>query len=104
MKDALRKILTTAEKAHLILSSENKQNIKDALGSFVKKPTPSELKNRHIFRKSIVASRNIKKGEIFAENNLTTKRPAEGISPMKWNSVIGGRARGNFKRNEPIRL
>jgi N,N'-diacetyllegionaminate synthase len=80
------------------------RNIEEALGSFTKKPAASEIKNREIARKSIVAAIAIKKGEIFSEKNLTIKRPATGISPMKWNSVIGKPARFNFNADDLIRL
>ena len=72
------------------------------LGSFVKKPGPSESKNIPIVRKSIVANRNIKKGEKFTERNLTTKRPGTGISPMKWNEIIGKLSDRNYKSDDLI--
>jgi len=65
------------------------RNIEKALGNGIKKPSPSELKNKPIARKSIVAARNIHKGESFTEENLTVKRPGTGISPMRWDEVIG---------------
>ena len=65
------------------------RNIEIALGNGIKKPSPSELKNKPIARKSIVAARNIRKGESFTEENLTVKRPGTGISPMRWDEVIG---------------
>jgi N,N'-diacetyllegionaminate synthase len=64
------------------------RNIEKALGSGIKKPSPSELKNKPIARKSIVAVRDIKEGEEFTEENLTVKRPGTGISPMRWDEVI----------------
>ena len=60
------------------------RNIENAMGDGVKKLTESESKNIKIARKSIVASQNIKKGEVFTEENLTVKRPGDGISPMIW--------------------
>lgn len=80
------------------------RNIELAKGSAEKKPTVSELKNRAVARKSIVASRNIKQGEIFTEENLTTKRPGDGISPMMWNDVIGTTAKRDFMEDELIEL
>jgi N,N'-diacetyllegionaminate synthase len=66
------------------------RNIELAIsGSGIKEPSPSEAKNKPIARKSIVAFQNIKKGELFSEENLTIKRPGIGISPMKWDEVIG---------------
>ena len=67
-----------------------------ALGSKNKSITESERRNIKIVRKSIVAKSDIKKGEFFNENNLTTKRPGKGISPMNWNIVIGKKAKKNF--------
>ncbi len=80
------------------------RNIEKALGSGEKIPSLSEKKNMVIARKSIVASRNIEKGEMFTEENITTKRPGNGISPMKWNEVIGTRATRNFMEDELIEL
>lgn len=78
------------------------RNIEFALGDGIKKPSCSELKNRSIARKSIVARREIKVGELFSEDNLATKRPGTGISPMCWNEVIGSKALRNFKEDEII--
>ncbi|HHX95326.1 MAG TPA: N-acetylneuraminate synthase, partial [Clostridia bacterium] len=80
------------------------RNVELAMGDGVKKPTPSEKKNIAVARKSIVASRNIKKGEVFTEDNLTTKRPGNGISPMRWYEVLGQRAVRDFKEDELIVL
>lgn len=80
------------------------RNIENALGSAEKKPTNSEIGNRAVARKSIVAKKNIKKGEILSAENLTTKRPGSGISPMKWNEVIGTVAIRDFKEDELIKL
>lgn len=80
------------------------RNIEKAIGSADKNPTESEKANRAVARKSIVAKRNISKGEIFSEENLTTKRPGTGISPMKWNSVIGSKAVRDFAEDEEIEL
>lgn len=80
------------------------RNIELALGSPEKKVSPSEKENLSVARKSIVAARGIKKGELLGENNLTTKRPGNGISPMKWNEVIGTYAVKDFKEDELIVL
>ena len=78
------------------------RNIEKALGDGVKEPTEVELKNRLVARKSIIAARDIKKGEVFTEDNLTTKRPGSGISPMKWNEVIGRKAGRDYEEDEMI--
>lgn len=80
------------------------RKIELARGISIKKPTASELKNRDIARKSIVAARAIGQGEIFTEENLTTKRPGNGISPMRWNEVIGRKAVHSFEEDELIEL
>jgi N,N'-diacetyllegionaminate synthase len=80
------------------------RNIEKALGKGVKNPSPSELKNKKIVRKSIVALRDIKKGELFKEENITVKRPAFGINPMEWDNIIGKFAPRDFKEDELIEL
>ena len=78
------------------------RNIEIALGDGVKKPSPSELKNRPIARKSIIAARCIVAGETFTEENLTVKRPGTGISPMRWDEWIGQTANRNYNEDELI--
>ncbi len=73
-------------------------------GSGLKEPSVSELKNIEIARKSIVAQTKINKGELFTEENLTVKRPGAGISPMKWDFVIGKIAVKDFEVDELISL
>lgn len=80
------------------------RNIESSLGSGDKTPSASEKKNIIVARKSIVAARNIKAGEILAEDNITVKRPATGISPMRWNKVIGTRAVRDFEEDELIEI
>jgi N,N'-diacetyllegionaminate synthase len=80
------------------------RNIESALGSGIKKASPSELKNRVVVRKSIVAIKDIKKGELFREGNISVKRPASGISPILWDKVMGKVAKKNFKKDQPISL
>jgi len=80
------------------------RNIEMALGNGVKQLTSSEAYNRPIARKSIVASRPIKAGEILTVENLTTKRPGTGVSPMEWDKVVGSRAVQSFKADELICL
>ena len=78
------------------------RNIELALGDGVKKPSKSEMPNIKIVRKSIVAKCKIKKGEILTKNNLTTKRPNNGISAMKWDEIIGTIATKNYKKDQLI--
>lgn len=80
------------------------RNVEKAMGDGVKKPSPSEMKNIQVSRKSIVAARDIKEGEILSEQNLTVKRPGSGISPMKWNEILGKKAIRDFKYNELIEI
>jgi len=92
------------EPEELKMMIEKIRNIEQVLGSGIKKPSPSEAKNIPIARKSIVAKLNIKEGDLFNENNITTKRPGLGLSPMEWNSVIGKKAKKDFKHDELIEL
>jgi|TARA_B110000211_G_scaffold191252_1_gene218052 N,N'-diacetyllegionaminate synthase len=78
------------------------RNIEKALGSSQKKPSPSESENINIVRKSIVASKNIEKGEVLTVNNITVKRPGTGISPMKWNEIISTFAKKNYQMDDLI--
>jgi N,N'-diacetyllegionaminate synthase len=78
------------------------RNIEKALGTGIKKPSPSELKNKSIARKSIVAALPIKKGEPFTEKNITIKRPGTGINPMLWDDIIGRKAVKSYQRDELI--
>jgi len=77
-------------------------NIEKALGNGIKKPSPSELENKSIARKSIVAARNICKGEAFTEENLSVKRPGTGISPMRWDEILGKHAQTKYVEDELI--
>ena len=80
------------------------RNVELALGDGIKRPTLSESKNRLAIRKSLVASRDIKSGEKFSAENITTKRPGSGISPMRWDEVIGRFAQRDFVIDELIDL
>jgi N,N'-diacetyllegionaminate synthase len=73
------------------------RNTETLLGSDIKKPTRSEIRNKKFIRKSIVAKKNIKKGEVFSESNLLCKRPEGGISPIYWKEVVGKKSKRNFK-------
>jgi N,N'-diacetyllegionaminate synthase len=81
---------------------EGIRNIEKALGNGIKIPSSSELKNRIAARKSIIASRTIKRGEQFSIENLTVKRPGDGISPMLWENVLGAKAKRKYAQDEQI--
>lgn len=78
------------------------RNIEKALGDSIKSPSPSELKNRPIARKSLVAARKILKGEQFSTDNIAAKRPGTGVSPMRWDEIIGRKANRNYNEDELI--
>jgi len=79
------------------------RNIEKAIGGTgIKEPSKSEIKNVSIARKSIVAKTDIVKGEVFSEGNITTKRPGNGISPMRWDEIIGQTAQKDFKADDLI--
>ena len=79
------------------------RNIELAIsGNGIKEPSESEKKNIQIARKSIVANKNINKGEVFSDKNITTKRPGYGISPMRWDELIGQIAKKDFNADELI--
>ena len=80
------------------------RNVELDLGDGVKRVSDSERKNKSIARKSIVAACPIKKGEFFSENNLTVKRPGDGISPMFWEQVLGKMAGKDFQADDLIEL
>lgn len=78
------------------------RNVSQALGDGIKRPSKSELKNKAVARKSIVAARGISAGESFNEDNITIKRPGSGISPMRWDEVLGQVAVRNYQEDELI--
>ena len=80
------------------------KHVEQSLGNAIKDVTYSEKKNIAIVRKSIVASKTIKKGEILTEENLTVKRPGNGISPMLWNEVLGKTATKDYYEDDIIEL
>lgn len=80
------------------------RHVEKAMGSGVKEPSVSERKNMPIARKSIVAARDIRRGEILTEENITVKRPGSGVSPMKWFEVLGTPAVRDFGEDELIEL
>lgn len=80
------------------------RNIEKALGDGVKEPSASEKPNIAVARKSIIAAADIRAGEILTVENLTTKRPGTGISPMRWEEVLGTRAVRDFEEDELIEI
>ncbi len=80
------------------------RNIEKAMGDGIKRPSASELKNKPIARKSLVAACAIPQGEVFSETNLTVKRPGIGLSPMRWDEVLGRKAPRGFETDELIEL
>lgn len=80
------------------------RHVEAALGDGHKHLTESEATNKAIARKSIVAARQIKAGEVFTEENLTTKRPGDGISPMRWYEILGQTAKRDFAEDEKIEV
>lgn len=90
------------EPQELISMARSIRNIEIALGSDVKAPTESESKNRQVVRKSIFTSEAIEEGVCFTEENITVMRPGSGISPMKWNDIIGTKASRDYKKGEML--
>ena len=80
------------------------RNVEIALGDGIKRLTPSEIKNKPIARKSLVASGPIKTGEVFSARNITAKRPGSGITPMRWDEVMGKTALRDYAADELIEL
>ena len=78
------------------------RNIEIALGDGIKRLTPSEARNKSVARKSLVASQSIKAGEVFSAQNAAIKRPGTGISPMRWDEVLGQVARRDYHEDELI--
>ena len=90
--------------AELTLLCSSVRHVTEALGNGAKEVSETERPNIAIARKSIVAARHIAKGETFTEENLTVKRPATGLSPMLWDSVIGRQAKHDFMPDDPITI
>jgi sialic acid synthase SpsE len=78
------------------------RSIERALGDGIKRPQASEQKNMPIARKSLVAAVAIKRGEPFTAQNVTAKRPANGLSPMTYWALLGRRAQRDYERDEPL--
>jgi N,N'-diacetyllegionaminate synthase len=92
------------EPAELLAMVESIRHIEIALGDGVKQPVAVEVENQKVVRKSIVAARDIKAGEVLTEENLTTKRPGTGINPMRWEEVLGTKAIRDFGEDELIEV
>ncbi|MGM0520139.1 MAG: N-acetylneuraminate synthase [Campylobacterota bacterium] len=90
------------EPSELISMVKIIRNIQLALGDGIKKPSRSETPNLSIVRKSIVAKKDIKKGEKFTEENIAIKRPGNGINPMKWDEVLKTTATKDYKEDDLI--
>ena len=80
------------------------RKIEKSLGDGKKIVSKSELKNIDIARRSIVALKKIKKGTIFSDNNITTKRPGNGLSPIYWDKVIGKKSKFDFEKDDLIKI
>ena len=93
--------LEPAELASMIAAI---RNIEQALGDGCKRTSASEAKNKPVARKSLVAARAIHAGELFCEANVAVKRPGTGVSPMRWDEVMGRKAPRDFGPDEPIEL
>ncbi len=92
------------EPAELAAMIQAIRNVTQAMGNGQKAPTEMEKANLAVVRKSIIAAKDIEAGEIFTMDNLTTKRPGTGISPMRWREVIGLKAKRSFAEDELIEL
>ena len=92
------------EPSELRLLVKTIRNTEKLLGDTRKIPSHSELKNKDVVRKSIVARVNIKKGELFSETNITTKRPGSGVDPMNWDRVMGAVSKRDFMEDELIEI
>ncbi|WP_338647726.1 N-acetylneuraminate synthase [Flavobacterium sp. KS-LB2] len=94
---------SSLEPAELIAMCKAIRNIEQTLsGNGIKEPSESEIKNIIIARKSIVAKKNIEKDSLFTEDNITTKRPGNGISAMQWDAILGKKAIKNFNKDDLI--
>jgi N,N'-diacetyllegionaminate synthase len=78
------------------------RNLEEAMGDGIKRIMPSESRNLSIVRKSIIAKISIKKGDVFTPENLTTKRPGLGLSPMKWDELMNRKSTKDYHSDELI--
>ena len=83
---------------------QNINNLELSLGKTKKKPNNEEIKNSMLVRKSIVAKKNIRRGETYSKNNITCKRPGTGISPSKFNGLINKKSNRNYQKDDFIIL
>jgi len=90
------------EPSELIAMVKGIRNIELALGSSIKKPSPSERPNMEIGRKSLIAIKDIEPGERFTEKNIAIKRPGTGISPMRWDEIVGTLATKDYNEEDLI--
>ena len=90
------------EPSELIAMVSGIRNIEKALGSGIKKASASEIKNMAVARKSIVAQRRIAQGEVLTFDNITIKRPGQGLSPMRWDEILGTVASKNYEPDDLI--
>ena len=81
---------------------ENIRNIEDSFGDGIKQPTNSEELIKKSVRRSIVAKTHICKGDLFTQENITTKRPEEGISPVFWDKIINSTSKKNYSPDDLI--
>ena len=93
---------SSLEPTELTALVQSIRNIEIAMGDGAKRPMEAELANRNAARKSLVASREIAKGELFTVENVSVKRPGSGISPMEWDSIIGTVASKDFSEDDLI--
>lgn len=96
--------VVSIEPSELKMLVEKARNIEIALGDGIKQPTQAELKIRPLVRKNIVASKQIKAGEVFTADNLTTKRSSQGVGAENWDAVIGIKAQRDYDADEAILL
>lgn len=82
----------------------NIRDIEKSFGNGIKEPSKSEINNMKVARKSIIAKEDICKGDILSEQNLTIKRPGNGISPKEWTNIVGKEANYDFKKDDLIKL
>lgn len=95
---------SSLEPAELAAMVRGIRLIERAMGDGIKRPGPAEAKNLVVVRKSLVAARAIRAGEVFDASNVTVKRPGSGLSPMRWDDVIGRQAPRAFAEDELIEL
>ncbi len=96
--------MSSLEPAELLSMCQAVREIDLAMGSNKKVPSKNELENIIPVRKSLVAKKNIQKGEIFTRKNITSKRPGDGITPMRWPELENKIAKKNYRKDEKIEI